>query len=192
MNEYRAIGKLLDQRFLTYHEAFDSETLCYDFGVVNDVVQRMDLLTLAFRCDQTTGARLVVSSIALPYFDDNEVRTEQACFELTRYRLVVQTEKAKLFCELLEADMGQVDQDEYILIESRKYRLVQYQIRNIWWFIGAGSVEFVLAATLASMGVYLSEQSSVALWATLPMTALFLLRSSISFVKSWYAFKKTR
>lgn len=193
------IQSILDQHFLTsssWRTKDDKLDDCFvfEFGARADTEAVMDLMTLAFRCSESTGAVLTVSSIGFPRFVRSEVDTLFTCSANTRYRLFVVESKAKAFAELLQDDMDDVDGELALIHESIRERLSAYARKWMWLFFGMTFAELAFAIVIGAMGLYFHslEEGNVALWWSFPLCALMLFRTALGASKGWSYYKKLK
>jgi hypothetical protein len=196
--EQNEIQSILDEHFLTsrsWVDTDDSRAFVFEFGLSEGSSYVMDLMTLAFRCNESTGAVLTVSSIGFPRFVRSEMDTMLACSNLTRYRLIVLESKAKAFAELLREDMNDADTEIDLIRMSITDRLKAFARMWMWFFFGIAAAEMAFAVALAALGLYfhgLEEDGSIALWGTFPLCALMLFRASFGVSKGLSYYKKLK
>lgn len=174
----------------------DEDTFRFEFMIAQDVVSVMDTMFVAFRCNQSTGAALVVSSLAKPAFVQNEMVTAAKFNDMTRYTLVVSKDKAEGFLELLLADMEEANVQCKLARDSKMESLIRFLRAQMFWWSAVAAVELVTGVVIAALGLYLhaleGPGSNVALWGAIPLVLLFAYRVAAAGAKVWSSLSKLR
>ncbi len=169
---------LLADRFLLVESSIDTEPVWFEFGVAQDVSAHVEMLTLAFRCDRTSGANMVVSAIRAPSVAPREIETMVDCVDITRYRLTIERESLKQFSDVLVSDMLDVGSQTVLQRQERSRQLRAFLQNRFFEIVGIAGGEFTVAVAIAGLGMYSSVRygDTLTLWIAFPLAALLLVR----------------